>query len=132
MDLRLIGNKGNTVNIQDPFVNTIFINGIYSPLQGNTSPNGAFLGARNATNSDPLKDNFSFTNPSPRLVQLFQIDDANSIDTTNNFQQNGTTQNLFNAFYNAEFNMRGSADPLFPNPLFPQNYNTNPGNPFLP
>jgi hypothetical protein len=132
LDLRLIGNTGNTVNIQSPLVNTIFINGIYSPLQGNTSPNGAFLGARNATVSDPLKDNFSYANPSPRLVQLFQIDDANALNTTNNFQQNGITQDLFNAFQNADFNMRAAADPLFPNPLFPLNYATNPGNPFLP
>ena len=132
MDLRLIGNKGNTVNIQSPFVNTIGAPGAYQPLRGDTSPNGAFLGARNAANSDPLKDNFSYANPYPRLVQLFQIDDANNIDPTNNFQQNGTTQNLFNAFQQADFNMRAAADPLFPNPLFPQDYSTNPGNPFLP
>ena len=132
LDLRLIGNKGNTVNIQDPFVNRIFINGIYTPLQGNSTPNGAFLGARNATNSDPLKDNFSYANPRPRMVQLFQVDNGAALDSSNNFQQNGITQNLFNAFTNAEYNLRGSADPLFPNPLFPQDYATSPGNPFLP
>ena len=133
MDLRLIGNKGNTVNIQDPTVNYLFNGANYVPLQGNTSPNGAVLGSTLApSHQDPLKDNFSFTNPTPRLVQLFQVDDGNNLDPTNNFQQNGTTQNLFNAFFNADFNLRGSADPLFPNPLFPQDYFANPGNPFLP
>ena len=120
MDLRLIGNKGNTVNIQDPTVN------FAGQFQGNSTPNGAMLPA------ESLKDNFSYAFPSPRLVQLFQVDNGAGLDTSNNFQQNGTTQNLFNSFYNADFNLRTVTDPLFPNPLFPQDYLQNPGNPFLP
>ena len=120
MDLRLIGNKGNTVNIQDPTVNST------GSFLGNSTPNGAVLPA------EALKDNFSFAFPSARLVQLFQVDNGSGLDTSNNFQQNGTTQNLFNAFFDADFNLRTTTDPLFPNSLFPQSYTQNPGNPFLP
>ena len=50
----------------------------------------------------------------------------------NNFVSNGVVQNLQNQFYQGDFWLRSSADPLFPNPAFPQNAQTVPGNPFLP
>ena len=122
LDLRLVGNIGNTINIVDPLVNYA-ANGA---LPGNTTPNGAVYAA------DPLKDNFSFTNPSPRVVQLFQVDNGPSLNSTNYFNQNGTTQDLNTLFINADWHLRAAADPLFPNPLFPQDYAASPGNPFLP
>lgn len=135
MDLRFIGNIGNTINIQSPLVNTNVVNGTFIALQGNSTPNGAFVGANNATNSDPLKDNFGafgFANPSPRMVQLFQVDDGANLNANNIFTQNGTTQDLQLEFYRADWHLRTVKDPLFPNPLFPQDYLISPGNPFLP
>jgi len=132
LDMRLTGNIGNTVNIQDPTVNYLFLGGVYDPLDGNSTPNGAVLGGRDASNSDPLKDNFSIDNPTPRLVQLFQIDDGSNLNATNVFSQNGVTQDLESEFFNANFNLRTVADPLFPNPTFPLDFFDSPGNPFLP
>ena len=122
LDLRLSGNIGNTINIVNPLVN-FATNGT---LPGNTTPNGAVY------EPDPLKDNFSFDNPSPRLVQLFQVENGPSINATNFFNQNGTTQNLFNIFTISNWHLTSGPDPLFPNPLFPQDFFQNPGDPFLP
>ncbi|HEY0982193.1 beta strand repeat-containing protein, partial [Schlesneria sp.] len=137
MDMRLRGNIGNTVNIQDPMVNTLRDgSNVYMPLDGNSTPNGAVLGSRDASNADPFKDNnisnFGYENPLPRLVQLFQIDDGNNLNVTNNFSQNGVTQDLQNAFYNGNFHLRAFQDPDFPNPDFPLYFGDSPGNPFLP
>ena len=137
MDLRFTGNVLNTVNIQDPLVNTTVINNVFIALQGNSTPNGAVVGANNANNSDPLKNNdlfgaAGFANPTPRLVQLFQVDDAFNLDSNNVVRQNGINQGLQNAFFNASWHLRNGADPLFPNPAFPQDFTVSPGNPFLP
>jgi hypothetical protein len=82
--------------------------------------------------ADPYKDRFSFDNPSARLVQLFQVDDGANLNSTNLFSQNGSTEDVNDAFFNANFHLRTAADPLFPNPLFPQDFFSNPGDPFLP
>ena len=120
LDLRLVGNIGNTVNIVDPFSNY----GANRP--GFQTPNGAFYPI------DPLKNNFGPNFLAPRLVQLFQVDNGNNLDSLNNFSQNGIQQSLENAFFNASYHLRATADPLFPNPAFPQDYNASPGDPFLP
>jgi len=122
LDLRFTGNIGNTINVTDPLVN-FTANGT---LPGNTTPNGAVWGA------DPLKDNFSFTNPSPRLVQLFEVDDGFNLNSLNNFTQNGVTTDLQSTFFNSNWHLRTIADPAFPNPAFPQDFFASPGNPFLP
>jgi hypothetical protein len=120
MDLRFTGNVGNSLNIQNPLVNS------FANLQGNSTPNGAFMAA------DPFKDRFSFDNPSARLVQLFQVDDGGNLNSQNLFSQNGLIEDVNDAFFNANFHLRTAADPLFPNPLFPQDFFSNPGDPFLP
>ena len=120
MDLRFTGNVGNSLNIQNPLVNS------FANLQGNSTPNGAFMAA------DPYKDRYSYDNPRARLVQLFQVDDGGNLNSKNLFSQNGITEDVYDSFYNADFHLRTVADPLFPNPLFPQDYFSNPGDPFLP
>jgi hypothetical protein len=131
LDLRFTGNIGNTVNIVNPLVNYVVQNPPPgNPLDPRTSPNGAVYGG-----PDPLKDSFSFQFPSPRVVQLFEVDDGNNLNTTNSFMQNGVTQDLVNGpngFFQGDWSLRGSADPAFPNPAFPQNFAVSPGNPFLP
>ena len=119
LDLRFTGNTGNTVNIVSPFNNN-------GNLPGNVSPNGAVYPY------EGLKARFSTTNTTPRVTQLFQLDDGVNVDTTNAFISNGAQQSLFNTFDFASWNLRATADPLFPNPAFPQDYFTSPGNPFLP
>jgi hypothetical protein len=132
LDLRLIGNVGNTINIQSPLVN--FGQGAgYVPLPGNTTPNGAVVSGVGGI--DPLKDNFSFADPSARLVQLFEIDNGPGVNSSNNFSQNGLTQDLINGpegFIQADWHVRAAADPIFPNPAFPLQFIDSPGNPFLP
>lgn len=128
LDLRFTGNSGTSLNIQSPFVNTI---GAGSTLLGNTTPNGAVFAA------DPLKDNFSFDNPSPRIVQIFQVDDGANLNATNSFSIFGNgTLSVQDAFSSASWYLRTVADPSFPNFAFPQSYNDNPPlsflNPFLP
>ncbi len=64
----------------------------------------------------------------PRPVQVFQVDDGFNLDATNTW----ASQILPTVFGNGNFYRRTVADPAFPNLAFPVNYNTNPGNPFLP
>lgn len=124
LDLRLVGNVGNTVNIQSPLVN-FGLTGVGGILQGSSTPNGAFY------TPESLKDNFSFNNPEARMVQLFQVDNGINLNTLNSFTQNGTTQDLNTLFIEADWHLRQVADPLFPNPLFAEQYSDSPGNPFL-
>ncbi|WP_397569832.1 beta strand repeat-containing protein [Schlesneria sp. T3-172] len=120
MDLRFTGNIGNTINIVNPSVNGA-TNG---SLPGNTTPNGAYYQA------DPLKSNFGYLNPNPRLVQLFQVENGPALNSTNFFNQNGTTQNLVDEFYFSSWFISDGPSPVFPNPDFPQTYYEQAGNPF--
>lgn len=63
-----------------------------------------------------------------RFTQLFQLDDAFNVDANNTWN----AQNLLNVFSNGNFFLRTVADPAFPNPAFPENFATDPGDPFLP
>jgi hypothetical protein len=129
MDLRMFGNVGNSVAAQNPLVNG---NGA---LLGNITPNGAVvapdpsgLKANNQANAGPD----SFTNPFAHIVQLFEIDNGNNLNSNNSFISNGITQDLQNTFFQGDFAVRVLQDPAFPNPLFPQPWPLSPGNPFLP
>ncbi len=120
LDLRLTGNTGNTINIVSPFNNG-------GGLPGNVTPNGAFYPG------DFFKNNFG-TNVQPRLAQLFQIDDglAGVNAPINSFIANGVTTDVSNTFSNASWHLRAAPDAFFPNPLFPEDFFTDPGDPFLP
>ena len=121
LDLRLTGNTGNTLNIVSPFNNG-------GGLPGNVTPNGAFYPG------DFFKNNFG-GNVQRRLAQLFQIDDglvAGVNAPINSFVANGVTTNVSNTFDNASWHLRTTADAFFPNPLFPEDFFTDPGDPFLP
>ena len=126
MDLRLLNNQGNTVNIVNPGGANYAANG---GLLGNTTPNGAVYQA------EGLKDNFSLTNPSPRITQLFQVDNsANALGTNTFIGQTSGTQNLSTIFTNSDWHKTTTS--VFGSLLFPQNYLSNSpqsnGNPFLP
>ncbi len=74
-------------------------------------------------NIDPFKGGFI------RPTQVFQVDDGFNLNANNA----GWLQDLDQAFNDGNFHFRlPPPDPLFPNPAFPVNYNTNPGDPFLP
>ncbi|MBM4077393.1 MAG: hypothetical protein FJ267_17330 [Planctomycetes bacterium] len=121
LDFRLTGNTGNSVNIVDPSNNSS------GTLAGNVTPNGAFYP------DDPLKRNFGPNFPHTRLTQLFQLDDGSNVNApANTFVSNGVTQNLQFEFLFAQWHLRSSADPIFPNPAFPEDFFTDPGDPFLP
>ncbi len=64
-----------------------------------------------------------------RATQLFQLDNAFNVNTSNSF----SNVNLFNEFSGSgNFYMSPVADPLFPNSDFPENASEDPGNPFTP
>ena len=68
-------------------------------------------------NADPLKAQF-FGNLGvlQREAALFQVDNGPNLNNPNNvFVNFGTTQGIANAFTNGGYNLRGAADPLFPN-----------------
>ncbi len=122
LDLRLTGNTGNTLNIVSPFNNG-------GGLPGNVTPNGAFYPG------DFFKNNFGPNFIQPRLAQLFQIDDgvAGVNAPINSFVANGVTTNVSNTFDNASWHLRTTAaGVLFPDPGFPEDFFTDPGDPFLP
>lgn len=119
LDLRFTNNSGNTVNIVDPTINP------YGSLPGTASGNGAVFPW------DPQRDRFDTQPPGlARIAQLFMIDGANTLNTSNSFISGGVNQDLYNQFYNADFYMRPFSDPAFPTGEFPQNYSEQPGNPF--
>ncbi len=63
-----------------------------------------------------------------RRTQIFQVDDGNNLDVTNTF---GT--NLANEFQGSGgWYLVPVADPLFPNPTFPENCFEDFGDPFFP
>ena len=64
----------------------------------------------------------------PRAVQVFQVDDGFNLNATNNWG----AQSLPAVFSGGNMHLRTIADPAFPNLAFPVNFDTNPGNPFLP
>lgn len=117
LDLRFVNNSGNTVNIVDPTINP------YGSLPGSASGNGAVFPW------DPQLDRFSTEAPgNARLTQLFMIEDANNLNTSNSFISGGQAQNLYQQFYNANFYMRPIDNWFDAN--FPRNYAQQPGNPF--
>ena len=117
LDLRISGNTANSANIVSPFNNG-------GGLLGTATPNGAVYPG------DFFKNNFG-GNIQPRLTQLFQVDDGNNLGS-NVFTTNGVVQNLSNSFFNASFHLGVAANPLFPDPAFPEDFFTDPGDPFLP
>lgn len=64
----------------------------------------------------------------PRNAQLFQLDGGFAVNGNNNWG----AQNLQNIFSNGDFFLRGVNDAAFPNPAFPENWATDPFDPFLP
>src|SRR5262249_18306845 len=98
-------------------------------LPGNVSGNGALY---------PWDPEMGFPNPTnsarqpPRLVQLFEVNDGNNLNTTNTFISNGVFQDLSAAFFNGDFYLRPSDSPLTPDPAFPRDNTIIFGNPFVP
>lgn len=72
---------------------------------------------------------FLLENVNLRPVQLFQLDGGPNVNASNTFTN---TPFLTTEFANGDFHIRTGSSIVFPNANFPQNYNTNPGNPFLP
>lgn len=99
LDLRFTNNSGNQINV--------------------TSSGATY------TNNDPLKIQFlGALGVVNRDADLFQVDDGNNLDNPNNtFINFGITQDMDGSFSTGGYNLRGIADPLFPNLGFP---------PFLP
>ncbi|MCA9047753.1 MAG: right-handed parallel beta-helix repeat-containing protein, partial [Planctomycetaceae bacterium] len=91
LDLRFTNNAGNMIDV---------------------TSNGAIY-----TNADPLKTQFFGTiGVTQRQADLFQIDDGNNLDNPNNtFINFGITQDIDGTFSANGYNLRGIADPLFPN-----------------
>lgn len=77
------------------------------------------------TNLDPLKEQwFGTLGVVQRDASFFQVDNGPNLNSPNNrFFTFGITQNIQNAFNVGGYNIRGAADPLWPNPGF---------TPFLP
>lgn len=66
------------------------------------------------TNFDPLK--FSGAGLTNRDAAFFQVDNGPALNDPNNtFIDFGVTQNIQNAFNTGGYNLRGAADPMFPN-----------------
>ncbi|MDA1231043.1 MAG: hypothetical protein O2856_09735 [Planctomycetota bacterium] len=66
------------------------------------------------TNFDPLK--FSGAGLTNRDAAFFQVDNGPALNDPNNtFINFGVTQSIQNAFSTGGYNLRGAADPLFPN-----------------
>lgn len=63
-----------------------------------------------------------------RATQVFQVDNGFNLNVNNTWAQD--IQNELQN--NGNFHLRTVADPLFPNPAFPENFATDPGDPFLP
>jgi hypothetical protein len=123
MYLNFQGNIGNAVNITNPLVNFATV------LPGNVSGNGAMY------KYDPQMDWPNPTTPPtgrPRLAQLFEVNDGNNLNTTNTFISNGVAQDLSNAFFQGDFNLRPSNSLLTPDPAFPRDVTTFFGDAFVP
>jgi hypothetical protein len=99
MDLRFQNNTGNQIAPSD-------VGAIY-------------------TNLDTLKQSFfGFFPVQDRDASFFQVDNGPNLNSPNNIFNNfGGTQNVQSAFNNGGYNIRGAADPAWPNPGF---------TPFLP
>ena len=124
MDLRLIGNVGNTINIQDPLVNGA------GTLLGNSSPNGAMLIA------EGLKDNFSFGNPTARIVQLFQVDNGPGLEHEQQLSHKTVSRRIWSGpegILQCGFSYANERRSALPEPgSSHKTSNSSPGNPFLP
>ncbi|MEZ6122537.1 MAG: hypothetical protein R3C49_05095 [Planctomycetaceae bacterium] len=98
LDLRFILNQGNLIDL---------------------SSSGATY-----TNNDALKADWLGAGVTDRYAAFFQVDNGPSLNApTNSFINFGTTQPIAPEFISADFNLRGAADPMFPNIEF---------GPFLP
>ncbi len=64
-----------------------------------------------------------------RVTQLFQVDDGVNVNANNAGWVQDLQDELLN---NGNIHMETLADPLFANPAFPENFATDPGDPFLP
>jgi hypothetical protein len=69
------------------------------------------------TNADPLKTQFfGAIGVQQREASFFQVDNGPNLNNPNNtFINFGVTQDIQAAFTNGDYNLRGAADPLFPN-----------------
>ncbi|MBL8813185.1 MAG: right-handed parallel beta-helix repeat-containing protein, partial [Planctomycetaceae bacterium] len=68
------------------------------------------------TNLDVLKQQFFGAGVVSRDASLFQVDDGPNLNSPNNtFINFGSTQNIQGAFTNGNYNLRGAADPAWPN-----------------
>jgi len=94
MDLRFQTNTGNQIDVTDV---------------------GAFY-----TNNDTLKAQFYGTiGVLNRDASFFQVDNGPNLNSPNNIFNNfGITQDIQNAFNTGNYNIRGAADPIWPNPGF--------------
>lgn len=91
LDMRFLGNSGNQILL--------------------TSDGATY------TNGDTLKQITQGTiGVLDRDAAFFQVDDGGNLDNPNNtFINFGITQDVDGAFISGRFNLRGAADPLFPN-----------------
>jgi len=94
MDLRFQTNTGNQINVTDV---------------------GAFY-----TNNDTLKAQFyGVIGVLNRDASFFQVDNGPNLNSPNNIFNNfGITQDVQSAFNAGNYNIRGAADPIWPNPGF--------------
>ena len=94
MDLRFQTNTGNQINVTDV---------------------GAFY-----TNVDTLKAQFyGIIGVQNRDASFFQVDNGPNLNSPNNIFNNfGITQDVQSAFNTGNYNIRGAADPIWPNPGF--------------
>ena len=91
LDMRFLGNSGNQILL--------------------TSDGATY------TNGDSLKQiTQGVIGVLDRDAAFFQVDDGGNLDNPNNtFINFGITQDIDGAFIGGRFNLRGAADPLFPN-----------------
>jgi hypothetical protein len=112
LDMRFNNNSGREVDS-----NVIFVLG----------------GAGNAGRRTAAYDNVDVFKGSPggqiRATQIFQLDDGLNVNVNNTWG----VQNLINEFNgDGNFFLRTVADPNFPNPAFPEPFDIDPGDVFLP
>ncbi|MFN9976490.1 MAG: hypothetical protein ACK58T_41980, partial [Phycisphaerae bacterium] len=102
LDVRFVNNSGNQI---DAFSG------------GDTEIAGEVLGAT-YTNADPLKTQFfGGVDVLRRQADLFQVENGPNLNATNPFVNFGIVQNINDNFsrLGTNYNVRGAADPLFPN-----------------
>ena len=91
LDMRFLNNSGNQIAPSD-------FGAVYTNADG---PKSQFFGPIGVQNRD---------------ASLFQVDNGPNLNNPNNvFTSFGVTQDIQAAFTNGSYNLRGAADPMFPN-----------------